>query len=549
MKKILLLFITVTMYSLSLSAQVVTCGAPLNSTYCYANDANDTWSYSSSDGSTLTVTFTAGQIETCCDNLTIYDGTDASAPVLYSYNYVGDIAGVTVTSTGTNLFMTFTSDGSVACTTNGYIAWDWDVSCGAAPPSCGAGPQTDETHCYDNDANDSWSYISGDGTSPVTITFNAGQMENCCDNLYIYDGIDATAPLLYSGVNVTDLTGVTVTSTGANIFMNLTSDGSVACTTSGYTPWDWTVCGVPYCGPALNDTYCYDNFANDSWAYTSYNGSSSPTITFNAGQIEACCDDLTIYDGIDATAPVLYSYANSGDITGVTATATGLDLFMTFTSDGSVACTSNGYTPWDWDVTCGIVPPPAGIVNCGTPLNDTYCYDNNANDNWSYISGDGVSPVTITFNAGTIEGCCDDLTIYDGTDASAPVLYSYNDVGDIAGVTVTSTGTNLFMTFTSDASGSCVSGGYTSWDWDVECTVPVVTCGTPLNSTYCYDNNANDNWSYSTTDPARTLTLTFNAGQIETCCDYLTIYDGTDASAPVLYSYNNVGEYAEVLEL
>ena len=548
---------------------IVTCGTPLNETYCYGNNDVTSWSYQSSDGTTpLTLTFNAGGIEDPYDEVTIYDGTDNTAPVLFTGDNGGDLTGVTVTSTGANLFMEVNSDGSVSCLSGSACcttSWDWEVECAFTGTTVTCGTPLNETYCYGNNDATTWSYQSSDGTTPLTLTFNAGGIEDPYDEVTIYDGTDNTAPVLFTGDNGGDLTGVTVTSTGANLFMEVNSDGSVSCLSGSFcctTSWDWDVScpSAPFtgttvtCGTPLNETYCYGNNDATTWSYQSSDGTSPLQLTFNAGGIEAGWDEVTIYDGTDATAPVLFTGDNGGDLTGVTVTSTGANLFMEVNSDGSVSCLDGSFcctTSWDWEVECAFT---GTTVTCGTPLNETYCYGNNDATTWSYQSSDGTTPLTLTFNAGGIEDPYDEVTIYDGTDNTAPVLFTGDNGGDLTGVTVTSTGANLFMEVNSDGSVSCLSGSFcctTSWDWDVSCpsapfTGTTVTCGTPLNETYCYGNNDATTWSYQSSDGTSPLQLTFNAGGIEAGWDEVTIYDGTDATAPVLFTGDNGGDLTGV---
>ena len=111
-------------------------------------------------------------------------------------------------------------------------------------------------------------------------------------------------------------------------------------------------------------------------------------------------------------------------------------------------------------------------VTCGSLTNGTHCYDNNDATTWLYTASDGTSSLKMTFNAGGMESCCDDIILYDGTDATAPELYNGNNGGDLAGLEVTASGPNIFFEIASDGSVSCVSGSgccSTNWDWDVEC--------------------------------------------------------------------------------
>ncbi|MFT6333878.1 MAG: hypothetical protein ACJATI_000610 [Halioglobus sp.] len=110
------------------------------------------------------------------------------------------------------------------------------------------------------------------------------------------------------------------------------------------------------------------------------------------------------------------------------------------------------------------------VVTCGSPTNGTHCYDDNDATTWLYTASDGTSALKMTFNAGGVESCCDDINVYDGTDNTAPLLFSGNNGGDLAGLEISASGPNIFMEIDSDGSVSCVGGsGFTAWDWDVIC--------------------------------------------------------------------------------
>ncbi|PWK19513.1 T9SS type A sorting domain-containing protein [Xanthomarina spongicola] len=107
---------------------------------------------------------------------------------------------------------------------------------------------------------------------------------------------------------------------------------------------------IVICGTPTNSTYCYNDYDTTMFAYQSSDGSVLK-VTFNAGGIESCCDDLVILDSDGVTE--LYRGANGGDLTGVTATATGDTIYVGVDSDVSSSCDSGAQTPqWDWDVVC-----------------------------------------------------------------------------------------------------------------------------------------------------------------------------------------------------
>ncbi|MBZ0205215.1 MAG: hypothetical protein K8H89_02740, partial [Flavobacteriales bacterium] len=122
-------------------------------------------------------------------------------------------------------------------------------------------------------------------------------------------------------------------------------------------------------GPVVNHSMPALNNANEQWGYHS-NGTGTFSLTFNSGDIESSTwDVLTIHDGIDANAPVLYvNPASQTDLTGVSVTATGSDLFMTLTSDGSFAPTGLNWTvqcAYHPDLACNANPVVCGVTYPG----------------------------------------------------------------------------------------------------------------------------------------------------------------------------------------
>src|SRR5690606_38977578 len=145
---------------------------------------------------------------------------------------------------------------------------------------------------------------------------------------------------------------------------------------------------------------------------------------------------------------------------------------------------------------------PNAPVDCssGAPINVEYCYTNNETTTWNFQSSDG-SPLNIFFNAGYMEGCCDDITIYDGADDPAPVIYGGNNGGNLAGLSVNTTGDSMYIVIDSDGSVSCDSTGNTPMDFDVSCIdlTAVPNCNSeltsPVNGATNVDVASSINWS------------------------------------------------------
>ncbi len=94
--------------------------------------------------------------------------------------------------------------------------------------------------CYTNNMDTLAGYQSADG-SPLWMTICSGHMAACCDHAYLFDGPDATAPLI--GMNSADesLAGLTFVAYTGTLTLRLESDATVSCETDGFEPLMWIV--------------------------------------------------------------------------------------------------------------------------------------------------------------------------------------------------------------------------------------------------------------------------------------------------------------------
>ena len=125
-------------------------------------------------------------------------------------------------------------------------------------------------------------------------------------------------------------------------------------------------------------------------------------------------------------------------------------------------------------------------VDCaGSGLNDGFCYGNSQTITRGYSASTSATPLQITFTAGTLEangsGTWDDLIIYNGTDATGPVLYNSDLNGNtINGRTFTASSGKIFFTLVTDSSNSCATAQQTAIAYTLSC---VTACTTPTNVT------------------------------------------------------------------
>jgi len=302
-------------------------------------------------------------------------------------------------------------------------------------------------------------YPENDGDL-VTFTFLSFNTEGCCDDLIVYDGPDITATVVgeFAGTDIPDPISSTH-ATGALTFV-FDSDGSVV--RSGYEILI-SCAPAPSCFPPnqlnvsnISGTTADFNWTpgtgNDSWEYVILpTGSPAPTAagtvtTVNSTQFTDL-EFLTTYD--------VYVRADCG--------------------------ADDGYSTWSGPVTFTTTQQTDYTIECGVDvLNINYCYTINDSTFWVFSSTDGF-PLKITFNAGTIEGFWDDLTIYDGSDNTGTVLFNNNDsdLDDFAGLVIESTLTSVYIEVDSDGFGSCESSDtYIPWDFVVACKTCVTQSAT-----------------------------------------------------------------------
>jgi hypothetical protein len=95
----------------------------------YNTSQNQTMTFTASGSNCLTITFNSFGTETCCDDLTIYDGPNTSGTLIGTY--YGSTLPPSITSTTSSLTFVFYSDGSVV-----DLGWDATITCAA--PCTGA---------------------------------------------------------------------------------------------------------------------------------------------------------------------------------------------------------------------------------------------------------------------------------------------------------------------------------------------------------------------------------------------------------------------------
>jgi gliding motility-associated-like protein len=118
------------------------CGSSAGSfDHCYGPNDNSIFSYcpdNPGDGTMMTISFSAGQMEAGWDFVTVYDGPNATGPVMAMLD--ANFAGQSFTATNPDgcISFQFTADGGCDCA--GFCNFEpieWCVSCAGSPSTCG----------------------------------------------------------------------------------------------------------------------------------------------------------------------------------------------------------------------------------------------------------------------------------------------------------------------------------------------------------------------------------------------------------------------------
>ncbi|MBK9763178.1 MAG: T9SS type A sorting domain-containing protein [Flavobacteriales bacterium] len=428
-------------------------------------------------------------VQTCTDSLftievVISDLGSDTDPEIFS---TATTDTVTVTTTGTTTLgpfawgtlveVTIRNSANVLC--NVYSAVLSNPVCPVAVPCPGPGLQ--ETYCYTADDVRAWSYELDGGPGNLRLTFDQGTIESSdYDHIYIFDGPDNTAPILWSntalypantgsptgfgaqttgelgpvGSGTPDNSGnyfaVEVVASGQSLYVELTSDFIVQCGSFGFDPWEWRVYCIDCDNPSVSVNLVPD------CAHRAYNA------------------EVTVTDA-GADADLSITNLNTGDT--LTNVGVGVHQFGPFPVDSvSVIQVFNQIYPQ-----CRYLSDPITyaadscvIVSCGVDQYD-YCYGDNEDRWYTYQSAVDV-PLTIQFTGGVLL-TGDLITIYDGKDATgAPLFQGNNNGNSLAGLNVNTSAANtghyITLRIRSNESGSCSTGETTEeLQWAIGCGV------------------------------------------------------------------------------
>jgi hypothetical protein len=319
---------------------VVSCG-PDNYNFCYSSNMDSVAVYQSSTSFALGISFNQGTVDSG-DEIIVYDGADASAPILFQGNNGGDLTGLILTSTNPNNYLTFriVSNGFSDCVSSLglYDPIDFTVSC---------------LNC----------------TNPgATYTL----VEDCIHREFsIQVNVDSTGnaatSTLVNSLNTDTIFGVTPGSTTAGPFpmdstvnvVLLNTDNTLCRQNSPFFTSPADDCIIVGCG-VDNYTYCYENDDNAWYSFqrdTVAFGTGPISVTFLSGEM-LMNDRVIVYNGKNDFGAVLANTNFGGSLGGQSFNSTNPEGYITvrFVSDGTGSCADNGVNaPILFEVGCGYV--------------------------------------------------------------------------------------------------------------------------------------------------------------------------------------------------
>jgi len=168
-------------------------------------------------------------------------------------------------------------------------------------------------------------------------------------------------------------------------------------------------------------------------------------------------------------------------------------------------------------------------------------YQNNTNCSWLVGADDSLSGITLSFvRFNTLAG--DEVKVFDGSDATAPLLGTFS--GSTIPSSITSTGTKMFITFITDGSGTApgwlasYEGGTVAFCENVTVLLDETGNINDGSERFLYRNSTGCRWKIQP-ENATSITLDFSYFNTELDADKLQIWDMGAQTLLTTYS----GEY------
>lgn len=493
----------------------------------YANLQNSTLTINpSTPGSAVRVVFNSFNVETCCDNLKIYNGNSTAAPLISTYN--SNPGTITSTAPDGSLTFVFYSDFSVV-----KSGWDATISCQSP---CSGTPAPGPINAT------ATSVCNGDATA-LSIT-NTNMGPGITYQWFASTSSPTSGFVPYSGTGANTAT-INPVINGLNWFYCV-----VTCTNSGISTTTSTVaisgtsCPAPVIMPrntSATVTTCLGHFYdtgdspgnygdNENDTITFYPGTTGAyiSLTFNSFQIETCCDNIKFYNGNSTGSPLLGTFTtNPGTIT---STAADGSLTVVFHSDFSV-----NYSGWDATISCYTPPPCSAPLSPGNTVttSSSLCVGASASLSLQYaIPGSGVTYLWQQGPSATGPwNPCSGINANPTYNVTGLTTTTWYQCKVICGGNSATAATSTPISITND--NSCInmpqSGAITT------CNAGFYDSG---GSTGNYSNREDRTFTINPATAGNFIRVTFNSFSLQSGFDTLYIYNGNSTAAPLLGAYS-----------
>ena len=348
----------------------------LTQDYCYDDNDLNVFTFTSNDGTPLNLTFNSGDIESCCDDLLVFD---SNGDPLYADNNGGDLSDLTFQSTGDTISFQIDSDGSISCASGSSSGINYTVVCATC-----INPQA--TFAIIDDCDNGEQFLIdiaveslGDASS-LTITNNIDG-----------DAIPVTETGTYQMGPFPFLQDVVISVSNdqdVNCVVNSEIIQILACPPENDNPCDATIAFVNddiLCvqstpgtllaatpTPNTSDPSCGGNPNDDVWFQFEAQSESQLISLANIGGSNTFDLDHSVYEG---TCDNLTEISCTSGFSLVSSVATGLTIGETYYIRIYSGGTSNEDTTFDLCITPYIAP-----VNLQCDLAENYCSGSDASD-------------------------------------------------------------------------------------------------------------------------------------------------------------------------
>lgn len=496
--------------------------------------------------------------DNCYDYIRVFDGADATAPVIGTYCNANPPPS-SIVSSGPSLYVEFRSDFNVEY--DGFNADYYGIAeyCGPLKTYTAASGTVNDGSGSRNYLNNSdcTFLIAPPASAKLKLVFTDFDTELGYDTVFVYDGPDATYPLLgkYTGNTLPP----TLLTSGGKAFIHFMSDVGVTAPgwSLNYTSpvfYDQTYCGASQSvfntlNGSIEDgsgNFNYKNYSNCSYLIKpTASNVSFLNIDFSSFETEKGKDVVMIYDGNNDRAPLIASFSGSSIPPSVK--TTGPEALVKFISDAG-----NTFDGWVLNYQSDTL----GTTFCNTRTELTAAsgsfedgsgatgnYANRSACKWVISPKDALT-VTLNFPKVKTQKNKDYIAVYDGPDNTAPLLSTLS--GDTTAMSITSTGATVMVQFVSDdvTTDSGWVANYTSTKALANDYCSGITTLTQKDGSVSdgsgpknYANGSDCKWLIKPVG-AKTITLTFTSFATEADHDYVYIYDGETEADKLLGTFS-----------